>query len=149
MHVRGERGDEVVGDPVDAEAGGNVEGEVAHHEGEELKDGLRLRLGLWAGWWYGSVACMGKERDDKCLISDESILSDLTSEPSQAKGPHMARTGSSLAPGGWRIFWEMDCDTMRIRGMVKKAMVSCHPSEGWKPSQPLVSQFMPSVGPAP
>ena len=45
-NARGERGDEVVGDPVDAEAGGHVEGEVADHEGEELEDGLRLRLRL-------------------------------------------------------------------------------------------------------
>lgn len=44
--VRGEGGDEVVDDPVHAEARGHVEREVAHHEGQELEDPLRLSRGV-------------------------------------------------------------------------------------------------------
>lgn len=44
--VRGQGGDEVVDDPVHAEARGHIEREVAHHERQELEDPLRLGSGV-------------------------------------------------------------------------------------------------------
>ena len=47
-------GDEVVSDPVDAECGGDVEGEPTDEEGEELEDGVcvgsvRVSVGIFGG----------------------------------------------------------------------------------------------------